>query len=208
MDIYFMCPKCEQRLVVDAAGAGLHINCPGCTQRLIVPDPPVQRSVDVEFLPPEEADDSLIGESLAPTPPPPTAPPQRERLDKTVFIPQLSSSDAPAPRSQPPVNRPLVPPKPVEVTLTPAPKISTPQKPPPTSQPIAATVTPAADVRPDQTVKISFEPPPFEPPQFRPALEPLPSGPQIKFRKNNASLPSPSRNGFWGKLARFFRFSR
>lgn len=203
MDIYFMCPKCDQRLVVDAAGAGLHINCPSCTQRLIVPDPPVQRIVDVEFLPPEEAEDSIVGEALAPEPPPPPLPPQRERLDKTVFIPQFSSSDSPVP----PVNRPLVPPKPVEVTLTPAPKISTPSKPLPTSQPIAATVTPAADVRPDQTVKISFEPPPFEPPRFRPALEPLPSAPQIKFRKNNASMP-PSRNGFWGKLARFFRFSR
>jgi len=74
MDIYFMCPKCEQRLVVDAVGAGLHINCPNCTQRLIVPDPPVMRSVDVEFLPPEEADDVVIGETLPPTPPPPPRP--------------------------------------------------------------------------------------------------------------------------------------
>jgi DNA-directed RNA polymerase subunit RPC12/RpoP len=208
MDIYFMCPKCEQRLVVDAAGAGLHINCPNCTQRLIVPDPPVQRTVDVEFLPPEEADDALTGETLELTSksPPSLPPPQKERLDKTVFIPQLGASESVASSNPPPINRRPIAPKPVEVTLTPAPKINMPSKPIPSSQPIAASITPAADVRPDQTVKITFEPPPFEPPQFRPNIAPLPSGPQFKFRKSDT--PAPSRNGFWGKLARFFRFNR
>ena len=36
-DIHFNCPRCQQKLVIDAAGAGIIINCPTCTHMLSVP---------------------------------------------------------------------------------------------------------------------------------------------------------------------------
>lgn len=37
MDIIFNCPKCEQELEVDAAGAGSEIDCPSCGERILIP---------------------------------------------------------------------------------------------------------------------------------------------------------------------------
>jgi DNA-directed RNA polymerase subunit RPC12/RpoP len=37
MDIIFDCPKCEQELAVDAAGAGSEINCPSCGEKIVIP---------------------------------------------------------------------------------------------------------------------------------------------------------------------------
>lgn len=37
MDIIFNCPKCEQELAVDAAGAGSEINCPSCGEKIVIP---------------------------------------------------------------------------------------------------------------------------------------------------------------------------
>jgi len=39
MDIIFNCPKCDQELAVDAAGAGSEINCPSCGEKLVIPQP-------------------------------------------------------------------------------------------------------------------------------------------------------------------------
>ena len=40
MDIIFNCPKCEQELAVDSAGAGSEITCPSCGEKIIIPQPP------------------------------------------------------------------------------------------------------------------------------------------------------------------------
>ena len=37
MDIIFNCPKCEQELAVDSAGAGSEINCPACSEKIVIP---------------------------------------------------------------------------------------------------------------------------------------------------------------------------
>ncbi|MEI6083893.1 MAG: UvrD-helicase domain-containing protein [Verrucomicrobiota bacterium] len=37
MDIHFHCEKCQQRLVVEEAGAGVQVQCPNCGQQLTVP---------------------------------------------------------------------------------------------------------------------------------------------------------------------------
>ncbi len=37
MDIIFNCPKCEQELAVDAAGAGSEITCPSCSEKIVIP---------------------------------------------------------------------------------------------------------------------------------------------------------------------------
>ncbi len=37
MDIIFNCPKCEQELAVDSAGAGSEINCPSCSEKIVIP---------------------------------------------------------------------------------------------------------------------------------------------------------------------------
>jgi DNA-directed RNA polymerase subunit RPC12/RpoP len=37
MDIIFDCPKCEQELAVDSAGAGSEINCPSCGEKIVIP---------------------------------------------------------------------------------------------------------------------------------------------------------------------------
>ena len=37
MDIIFDCPKCEQELAVDAAGAGSEISCPSCGEKIVIP---------------------------------------------------------------------------------------------------------------------------------------------------------------------------
>jgi DNA-directed RNA polymerase subunit RPC12/RpoP len=37
MDIIFNCPKCEQELEVDSAGAGSEIECPSCGETLVIP---------------------------------------------------------------------------------------------------------------------------------------------------------------------------
>ena len=37
MDLYFNCPKCEQELAVDAAGAGSEIECPSCNEKIVIP---------------------------------------------------------------------------------------------------------------------------------------------------------------------------
>src|SRR5262245_10034545 len=37
MDIIFNCPKCEQELAVDSAGAGTEINCPSCSEKIVIP---------------------------------------------------------------------------------------------------------------------------------------------------------------------------
>jgi len=39
MDVVFNCPKCEQELAVDSAGAGTEINCPSCGEPLVIPEP-------------------------------------------------------------------------------------------------------------------------------------------------------------------------
>ena len=40
MDIIFDCPKCEQELAVDSAGAGTEITCPSCGEKIVIPQPP------------------------------------------------------------------------------------------------------------------------------------------------------------------------
>ncbi len=40
MDIIFDCPKCEQELAVDSAGAGSEINCPSCGEKIVIPAAP------------------------------------------------------------------------------------------------------------------------------------------------------------------------
>jgi DNA-directed RNA polymerase subunit RPC12/RpoP len=40
MDIIFNCPKCDQELAVDSAGAGSEINCPTCGEKIVVPQAP------------------------------------------------------------------------------------------------------------------------------------------------------------------------
>ena len=42
MDIIFNCPKCEQELEVDSAGAGSEINCPSCGETILIPQPGTQ----------------------------------------------------------------------------------------------------------------------------------------------------------------------
>jgi DNA-directed RNA polymerase subunit RPC12/RpoP len=37
MDIIFNCPRCEQELAVDSAGAGSEINCPSCGEKIVIP---------------------------------------------------------------------------------------------------------------------------------------------------------------------------
>jgi len=39
MDIIFNCPKCEQELEVDSAGAGSEIDCPSCGETIRIPQP-------------------------------------------------------------------------------------------------------------------------------------------------------------------------
>ena len=39
MDIVFNCPKCQQELAVDAAGAGQEISCPECGAKITIPEP-------------------------------------------------------------------------------------------------------------------------------------------------------------------------
>jgi hypothetical protein len=39
MDIVFNCPKCQQELAVDAAGAGEEIPCPECGAKITIPLP-------------------------------------------------------------------------------------------------------------------------------------------------------------------------
>jgi hypothetical protein len=38
MDIIFNCPKCEQELEVDSAGAGNEIECPSCGETITIPE--------------------------------------------------------------------------------------------------------------------------------------------------------------------------
>lgn len=42
MDIIFNCPKCEQELEVDSAGAGSEIDCPSCGEKILIPLPGTQ----------------------------------------------------------------------------------------------------------------------------------------------------------------------
>jgi hypothetical protein len=37
MDISFDCPRCNQHLAVDTAGAGLTVNCPSCNEQIEIP---------------------------------------------------------------------------------------------------------------------------------------------------------------------------
>ncbi len=39
MDVIFNCPKCEQELAVDSAGAGTQIECPSCGESIVIPEP-------------------------------------------------------------------------------------------------------------------------------------------------------------------------
>src|SRR5436190_8967444 len=39
MDVIFNCPKCEQELAVDSAGAGTQIDCPSCGEPITIPEP-------------------------------------------------------------------------------------------------------------------------------------------------------------------------
>lgn len=39
MDIIFNCPKCDQELEVDSAGAGTEIDCPACGETIVIPQP-------------------------------------------------------------------------------------------------------------------------------------------------------------------------
>ena len=39
MDVIFNCPKCEQELAVDSAGAGTEIACPSCGENITIPEP-------------------------------------------------------------------------------------------------------------------------------------------------------------------------
>lgn len=50
MDITFDCKKCDQRIVIDEAGAGMSVQCPTCGEGLVVPLKP-----DPDFQPPSEA---------------------------------------------------------------------------------------------------------------------------------------------------------
>jgi DNA-directed RNA polymerase subunit RPC12/RpoP len=36
-DIRFICPRCKQKLVIDAAGAEMTVGCPTCQHMVIVP---------------------------------------------------------------------------------------------------------------------------------------------------------------------------
>ncbi len=38
MDLVFNCPKCQQELEVDSAGAGEEINCPSCGSKIKIPN--------------------------------------------------------------------------------------------------------------------------------------------------------------------------
>jgi len=40
VDINFECPRCNQKLAIEAAGAGIMVNCPACQQLMTVPSPP------------------------------------------------------------------------------------------------------------------------------------------------------------------------
>jgi DNA-directed RNA polymerase subunit RPC12/RpoP len=42
MDIIFNCPKCDQELEVDSAGAGSEIPCPNCNETITIPQPGTQ----------------------------------------------------------------------------------------------------------------------------------------------------------------------
>lgn len=46
MDIIFNCPKCEQELAVDSAGAGSEINCPSCSEKIVIPAAPAAPTAD------------------------------------------------------------------------------------------------------------------------------------------------------------------
>lgn len=37
MDLIFNCPKCDQELAVDAAGAGSELECPACNETILIP---------------------------------------------------------------------------------------------------------------------------------------------------------------------------
>jgi len=45
MDIIFNCPKCEQELAVDSAGAGSEISCPACSEKIVIPAAPKPKPV-------------------------------------------------------------------------------------------------------------------------------------------------------------------
>jgi DNA-directed RNA polymerase subunit RPC12/RpoP len=47
MDLTFNCPKCQQELEVDAAGAGQEIECPSCGEMIKIPEPKPAAANDV-----------------------------------------------------------------------------------------------------------------------------------------------------------------
>jgi DNA-directed RNA polymerase subunit RPC12/RpoP len=51
MDIIFDCPKCEQELAVDAAGAGSEINCPSCGEKIVIPANSARSGAAVSLMP-------------------------------------------------------------------------------------------------------------------------------------------------------------
>jgi DNA-directed RNA polymerase subunit RPC12/RpoP len=51
MDIVFNCPKCEQELEVDAAGAGSEINCPACGTSIVIPQAASTQRPDTGAIP-------------------------------------------------------------------------------------------------------------------------------------------------------------
>jgi uncharacterized Zn finger protein len=50
-DIYFNCQRCQQHLVIDAAGAGITVKCPTCGELLVVPEPMEDKARTQEVLP-------------------------------------------------------------------------------------------------------------------------------------------------------------
>lgn len=53
MDLIFNCPKCQQQLEVDAAGAGQEIECPSCGETIQIPEPKTPTGGDEVVLTPQ-----------------------------------------------------------------------------------------------------------------------------------------------------------
>jgi hypothetical protein len=47
MDIHFNCPRCNQHLAVDRAGAGMTVNCPNCKGQIEIPLDSAQQAPNV-----------------------------------------------------------------------------------------------------------------------------------------------------------------
>jgi DNA-directed RNA polymerase subunit RPC12/RpoP len=81
MDVIFSCPKCEQELAVDSAGAGSEIDCPSCGESIVIPEPDVVHS-GIPTLPPEQT-----GARLAANPANPIAASAAARVEMHLRVP-------------------------------------------------------------------------------------------------------------------------